>query len=130
MLFYKTSFHNFLLIVLFNSTFLYFVVTKQKNFCQIATSGLTADDWRRPNVSHHCQHVEAGTAQQVAQVSDGGEGGDAGGEAPLPLGLGELEGAAQLIEGVPTHHRPDEHAVRFQHLLDLKTKIRQVSYML
>lgn len=103
------------------------MVTKVKIFRQISTSGLTGDDRRRLNISHHCQHVEAGAAQQVAQVSDGGVGGDAGGEAPLPLGLGELEGAAQLVQGVPAHHRPDEHAVRFQHLLDLKTKIRQVS---
>lgn len=44
-----------------------------------------------------------------------------GGEAPLPLCLGELEGAAQLVEGVPAHYGPDEHAVRFEDLLDLKS---------
>lgn len=71
-------------------------------------------------VPHHSEHVETGLAQQVAQVGDGGVGGDAGGESSLPLGLGELEGAAQLVQGLPAHHRPDEHPVRLQHLVDLR----------
>lgn len=70
---------------------------------------------------HHRQHVEASLAQQVAQVGDGGVGGDVGGEPTLPLHLGELEGAAQLVQRVPTHHGADEHAVRFQDLLDLNS---------
>lgn len=71
--------------------------------------------------SHHRQHVEASLTQQVAQVADGRVGGDVGGEPPLPLCLGELEGAAQLVQGVPAHYGPDEHAIRFKDLLDLKS---------
>lgn len=71
--------------------------------------------------SHHRQHVEASLAQQVAQVGDGGVGGDVRGEPTLPLRLGELEGAAQLVQRVPTHHGPDEHAIRFKDLLDLNS---------
>lgn len=71
-------------------------------------------------VPHHSEHVEASLAQQVAQVGDSGVGGHVGGESSLPLGLGELEGAAQLVQGVPTHHRPNEHPVWFQHLMDLR----------
>lgn len=71
--------------------------------------------------SHHRQHVEACLSQQVAQVGDGGVRGDVGGEAPLPLRLSELEGAAQLVQSVSAHHGPDEHAIRFQDLMDLKS---------
>lgn len=70
-------------------------------------------------VSYHSEHVEAGLAQQVAQVGDGGVGGDVGGESSFSLGLGELQGAPQLVKSVPAHHRPDEHPVRLQHLVDL-----------
>lgn len=71
-------------------------------------------------VPHHSEHVEASLAQQVAQVGDGGVGGHVGAESSLPLGLGELEGAAQLVQGLPAHHRPNEHPVWFQHLMDLR----------
>lgn len=70
--------------------------------------------------SHHRQHVEAGLAQKVPQVGDGGVGGDVGGEPPLPLRLGQLEGAAQLVQRIPAHHGADEDAIRLQNLLDLK----------
>lgn len=43
-----------------------------------------------------------------------------GGESSLPLRLGQLEGAAQLVQRVPAHYGPDQRAVRFQELLDLK----------
>lgn len=69
---------------------------------------------------HHGEHAEAGLAQQVAQVGDGRVGGDPGGEAPLSLRLGQLQGAAQLVQAFPAHHGPDEHAVRLQHLEDLR----------
>lgn len=75
----------------------------------------------RIKLSHHRQHAEAGLTQQVAQVGDGCVGGDVGGEAPLPLCLSELEGAAQLVQRVPTHYGPDEHAIRFKDLLDLQS---------
>lgn len=42
-----------------------------------------------------------------------------GGESSLPLCLGELEGTPQLVQGLSAHHRPDEHPVRLQHLVDL-----------
>lgn len=71
-------------------------------------------------VSHHSEHAEAGPAQQVAQVGDGRVGGHPGGESSLPLGLGQLEGTPQLVQRLPAHHRPDEHPVRLQHLVDLK----------
>lgn len=71
-------------------------------------------------MSHHSEHSEAGLAQQVAQVGDGGVWGDVGGEASLPLGLGELKGTPQLVQGLPAHHGPDEHPVRLQHLVDLR----------
>ncbi len=70
-------------------------------------------------VSHHSEHVEASLTQQVAEVGDGGVGGDVGGEAALPLGLGELEGTPQLVQGLPAHHRPDECPVWLQHLVNL-----------
>ncbi len=73
----------------------------------------------RAAVSHHGEHAEAGLTQQVAQVGDGRVGGDVGGESALPLGLGELKGATQLVQGFPAYHRPDEHPVWLQHLLDL-----------
>lgn len=44
-----------------------------------------------------------------------------GGEPPLPLGLGQLQGAAQLVQRVPAHYGADEHAIRFKDLLDLKS---------
>lgn len=69
--------------------------------------------------SHHSEHVEAGLAQQVSQVCDGGVGGDVGGESSLPLRLSQLEGTSQLVQRLAADHRPDEHAVRLQHLMDL-----------
>lgn len=69
---------------------------------------------------HHGEHAEAGLAQQVAQIGDGRVGGHPGGEAPLSLRLGQLQGAAQLVQAFPAHHGPDEHAVRLQHLEDLR----------
>lgn len=81
---------------------------------------LTGSDSVCVGVPHHSQHAEASLAQQVAQVGDGGVGGDVGGEASLPLGFGELEGTAELVQGLPAHHRPDEHPVRLQHLVDLR----------
>lgn len=76
----------------------------------------------RVEVAHHRQHVEAGPAQQVAQVGDGGVGGDVGGEPPLPLCLSELEGAAQLVQRVSAHHGPNEHTIRFEDLLNLNSE--------
>lgn len=76
----------------------------------------------RVEVTHHSQHVEAGPAQQVAQVGDGGVGGDVGGEPPLPLSLSKLEGAAQLIQRVSSHHGPNENAIRFEDLLNLSSE--------
>lgn len=76
--------------------------------------------------AHHRQHVEASLAQQVAQVGDGGVGGDVGGEATLALRLGQLEGAAQLVQRVPAHRGPDEHAIRFKDLLDLNSAAQRL----
>lgn len=79
------------------------------------------------SVPHHSEHAEAGLAQQVAQVSDGRVGGDVGGKSSLPLRLGQLEGTAQLVQRLSAHHRPDEHPVRLQHLVDLSGGGRQVN---
>lgn len=76
----------------------------------------------RVEVAHHRQHVEASPAQQVAQVGDGGVGGDVGGKPSLPLCLSELEGAAQLVQRVSAHHGPNEHAIRFEDLLNLNSE--------
>lgn len=74
--------------------------------------------------AHHGQHVEAGLAQQVAQVGDGSVGGDVGGESSLPLGLGELERTPELVQRLPAHHRPDEHPIRLQYLVDLRGGVK------
>lgn len=68
---------------------------------------------------HHGEHVEAGPAQQVPQVGDGGVGGDVGREAALPLHLGQLQRAAQLVQRVAARHGADEDAVRLQDPMDL-----------
>lgn len=70
--------------------------------------------------THYGEHAEASLAQQVSQVGDGSVGGDVGGKAALPLGLGQLQGTAQLIERLPAHHRPNEHPIWLQHLVDLR----------
>lgn len=80
-------------------------------------------------VSHHGEHAEAGLTQQVAQVGDGRVGGDVGGESALPLRLGKLKGATQLVQGFPAHHRPDEHPVWLQHLVDLSGGGKTMSFV-
>lgn len=87
----------------------------QRSFNRIKVS-------HRVEVAHHRQHVEAGLAQQVSQVGNGGVGGDVGGEPPLSLCLSELEGAAQLVQRVSTHHGPNEHTIRFEDLLNLNSE--------
>lgn len=71
--------------------------------------------------NYHGEGVEARPGQQVSQVGDGGEGRHVRGEAALPLQLGQLQRAAQLVQRVPAQHGPDEHPVRLQHLVDLQT---------
>lgn len=77
---------------------------------------MTSSTW----ASHHGQHVEARLTQQVSQVGDGGVGGHVGGEPPLPLHLGQLEGTSQLVQRLAADHRPDEDPVWLQHLVDLR----------
>lgn len=71
--------------------------------------------------NYHGEGVEASPGEEVSQIGDGGEGRHVGSKAALPLQLGQLQGAAQLVQGVPSKHGPDEHPVRLQHLVDLQT---------